>query len=60
MDPSSLETKSPWKLPYIYKVKWNEVCKPWDYLDKDAISTGNVYKSKLDKKYMSWKTDFSF
>lgn len=55
MDSSPLESKSPWKLLYNYMIKLDEVYEPWDYLDKDAFSTGNVYKSKLDKWYMTLK-----
>lgn len=53
MDSSPLESKSPWKLLYNYIIKLDEVYEPWDYLDKDAFSTGNVYQSKLDKCSMS-------
>lgn len=60
MDSSPLESESPWKLLYNYMIKLDEVYEPWDYLDMDAFSTGNVYKSKLDKWYMSWKTAFFF
>lgn len=60
MDSSPLESESPWKPLYNYMIKLDEVYEPWDYLDKDAFSIGNVYKSKLDKWYMSWKTAFFF
>lgn len=60
MDSSPLESESSCKLPYNYMLKLDEVYEPWDYLDKDAFYTLNVYKSKLDKWYMSWKTDFFF